>query len=171
MVDVDTIAVVLLGGLASGWDIRTRRIPNALTLGFPVIALLLHLSMDGGAGGLSTVSGWALGLVLFLPMFALGGMGAGDVKLLAAFGAWLGPWNVVETALAAGVIGGVLAVGLAVGRNYTAQALTNMWSLLLFWRTAGLRPHPTLTLDSHQGPRLAYAIPISVGAIVALWLQ
>ena len=132
---VDTIAVVLLGGLASGWDIRTRRIPNALTL------------------------------------FALGGMGAGDVKLLAAFGAWLGPWNVVETAIAAGVIGGVLALGLALARNYMSQALTNMWSLLMFWRAAGLRPHPTLTLDSHQGPRLAYAIPISVGAIVAIWLQ
>ena len=168
---VDTIAVVLLGGLASGWDIRTRRIPNALTLGFPLIALFIHLSTDGTAGGLSTLGGWALGLALFLPMFALGGMGAGDVKLLAAFGAWLGPWNVVETAIAAGVIGGVLALGLALARNYMSQALTNMWSLLMFWRAAGLRPHPTLTLDSHQGPRLAYAIPISVGAIVAIWLQ
>ena len=165
---VDTIAVVLLGGLASGWDIRTRRIPNALTLGFPVIALLLHFSTDGTAGGLCTLGGWALGLALFLPMFALGGMGAGDVKLLAAFGAWLGPWNIVETAIAAGVIGGVLALGLP---RPESQALTNMWSLLMFWRAAGLRPHPTLTLDSHQGPRLAYAIPISVGAIVALWLQ
>lgn len=171
MVMVDTFAVVLLGSLASGWDIRTRRIPNALTLGFPLIALLIHLSMHGTSGGLSTLGGWALGLVMFLPLFALGGMGAGDVKLLAAFGAWLGPWNIVETAIAAGVIGGVLAVGLALGRNYMTQALTNMWSLLMFWRAAGLRPHPTLTLDNHQGPRLAYAIPISVGAIVALWLQ
>ena len=168
---VDTIAVVLLGGLASGWDIRTRRIPNVLTLGFPVIALLVHLSTDGTPGGLSTLGGWALGLALFLPMFALGGMGAGDVKLLAAFGAWLGPWNFVETAIAAGVIGGVLALGLALSRNYMSQALSNMWSLLMFWRAAGLQPHPTLTLDGHHGPRLAYAIPISVGAVVAIWLQ
>ena len=138
---------------------------------FPVIALVVHLSANGTAGGLSTLGGWALGLALFLPMFALGGMGAGDVKLLAAFGAWLGPWNVVETAIAAGVAGGVLALGLALSRNYMSQALSNMWSLLMFWREAGLRPHPTLTLDSHHGPRLAYAIPISVGAIVAIWLQ
>ena len=80
------------------------------------------------------------------------GIGFGDVKLLAAFGAWLGPWNVVETAIAAGVIGGFLALGLALGRNYMSQALSNMWSLLMFWRAAGLRPHPTLTLDSHDGP-------------------
>ena len=168
---IDTVATVLLGVLASGWDIRTRRIPNALTLAFPVAALAVHLYMNGMDGGVSTLGGWTLGLVLFLPLFALGGMGAGDVKLLAAFGAWLGPWNVLQTALAAGVIGGVLALGLALGRSYTTQALTNMWSLLLFWRTEGLRPHPTLTLDSHDGPRLAYAIPISLGAIVALSLQ
>lgn len=169
--NIDTIAVVLLGLLASGWDIRTRRIPNVLTLGFPIVALGTHLWLDGGAGGLSTLGGWALGLVLFLPLFALGGMGAGDVKLLAAFGAWLGPWDVVQTGLAAGVIGGVLAVGLALSRSYMSQALGNMWSLLMFWRAAGFRPHPTITLDGqHEGPRLAYAIPISLGAIVTLWL-
>ena len=168
---VDTIAVAVLGIVASAWDIRTRRIPNALTLGAPLVALATHLALDGMSGGMSTLGGWGLGLVLFLPLFALGGMGAGDVKLLAAFGAWLGPWEVVQTALATGVIGGVLALGLALSRNYMGQAFANMWSLLAFWRTAGLRPHPTLTLDSHAGPRLAYAIPISLGAVVALWLQ
>ena len=106
-----------------------------------------------------TLGGWALGLVLFLPLFALGGMGAGDVKLLAAFGAWMGAWNVVQTALAAGVIGGVLALGLALSRNYVAQAFTNVWSLLLFWRASGLRPHPTISVEAGTGPRLAYAIP------------
>ena len=131
---VNTVAVVLLGIVASGWDIRTRRIPNALTLGAPVLALAVHLYMNGMDGGIDTLSGWALGLALFLPLFALGGMGAGDVKLLAAIGAWLGPWNVVQTALAAGVIGGVLALGLALGRSYTKQAFTNIWALLLFWR-------------------------------------
>ena len=77
----------------------------------------------------------------------------------------------MQTALAAGVIGGVLAVGLALSRNYMAQAFSNVWSLLLFWRSAGLRPHPTITLAADGGPRLAYAIPISLGAVVALWMQ
>lgn len=171
MTTIDMVAVVGLGLVASAWDIRTRRIPNLLTLGAPVAALAAHVWMGGMAGGWTTLGGWALGLILFLPLFALGGMGAGDVKLLAAFGAWMGPWNIVETALAAGVIGGVLALGLALSRNYMGQAFANMWSLLAFWRAAGLRPHPTMTLDSHEGPRLAYAIPISLGALVALWLQ
>lgn len=168
---VDTIAIVLLGVAACVWDIRTRRIPNALTLGGAVAALAMQISIGGLDGGMTALGGWALGLVLFLPLFALGGMGAGDVKLLAAFGAWMGPWNTVQTALAAGVIGGVLALGLALSRNYMGQAFANMWSLLAFWRAAGLRPHPTLTLDAHAGPRLAYAIPISLGAIIVLWAQ
>ena len=112
----------------------------------------------------------AAGLALFLPLFILGGMGAGDVKLLAAIGAWLGPVNAVETAVAAGVIGGVLALGLALTRSYASQAFANIWSLLLYWRAAGIRPHPTLTLERHDGPRLAYAVPISIGAMVAVWV-
>ena len=83
----------------------------------------------------------------------------------------MGPWPAVMTALAAGVIGGVLALGLALTRSYMAQAFANIWQLLVYWRTAGLRAHPTMTLERHDGPRLAYAIPISLGAIVALWLQ
>ena len=167
---VNIVAVVLLGVVASAWDIRTRRIPNVLTLGFPVVALIVHVALDGTPGAVNTAAGWATGLALFLPLFILGGMGAGDVKLLAAMGAWLGPWNAVETALAAGVIGGVLALGLALTRSYASQAFTNIWSLLLYWRVAGIRAHPTLTLEQHDGPRLAYAIPISLGAIVAVWV-
>ena len=60
---------------------------HVITLGTPPVALAAHLVMSGVDGGTSTLAGWALGLALFLPLFALGGMGAGDVKLLAAFGA------------------------------------------------------------------------------------
>ena len=168
---IDIGAVLLLGVLASIWDIRTRRVPNVLTLGFPIVALVVHFATLGTPGLLDTAAGWAVGLVLFLPLFALGGMGAGDVKLLAAFGAWLGAWNAVETALAAGVIGGVLALGVALTRSYVSEAFMNIWHLLIYWRTVGFQAHPTLTLKSHDGPRLAYAIPISLGAMVALWVQ
>ena len=167
---VDIVVVALVGAVASGWDIRTRRIPNLLTLGFPVFALVFHVAMQGTSGATMAAAGWGTGLAIFLPLFLLGGMGAGDVKLLAAFGAWLGVRGALETALAAGVIGGVLAIGLALTRNYASQAFANIWNLLLYWRAAGFRPHPTLTLDRHDGPRLAYAIPISLGALVSIWV-
>ncbi len=75
-------------------DLRTRRIPNVLTFSAAVIAVLFHAATGGWAAVGSSVSGWLLGVHLFFPMFALRGMGAGDVKLLAAVGAWLGPAQV-----------------------------------------------------------------------------
>ena len=91
--------VVALVALASITDVRTRRIPNVLTFGATIAALLFHVSTGGTSGLTTSVGGWMLGAALFFPVFALRGMGAGDVKLLAAVGAWLGPLPVVWVAL------------------------------------------------------------------------
>ena len=81
-----------------------------------------------------------LGALLFFPMFALRGMGAGDVKLLAAVGAWLGPWQVAIVALATSIAGGVIALAVALGYGYLKTACRNLWMLLTHWRVMGLRP-------------------------------
>ena len=69
--------------------------------------------MDGAAWAFAA-AGWATGLALFVPLYALGGMGAGDVKLLGAIGAWLGPMGAVWTGLYGAIAGGVLALAVAV---------------------------------------------------------
>jgi len=120
---------------------------------------------------LASLAGLAVGLALFLPFFLLGGMGAGDVKLLAALGAWLGPGQVFWLAIYASLFGGVLAVVVAVGRGYLTNALQNIGSLFGYWRVAGLRPLPALTLENRAAPRLAYAVPIFLGTAVTLWLR
>jgi len=152
-------------------DLRTRRIPNALTFTAAATALLFHLI----TGGLNA-AGWALagclvGVLLFLPMFALRGMGAGDVKLLAAVGAWLGPSQVAYVALAASIAGGVVAIAVALGHGYLRTAVRNVWMLLMHWRVMGVRPLESVTLEGTRGPRLAYAVPISIGTVVTLWLK
>lgn len=106
-----------------------------------------------------------------MPIFALGGMGAGDVKLLAALGAWLGPGPIVWVALFSLVAGGVLGLLVALGHGYMTQALTNIWWMFRFWRAEGPKPVPELTLATHQGPRLAYAVPVFAGLMVTLWLK
>jgi prepilin peptidase CpaA len=106
-----------------------------------------------------------------MPFFLLGGMGAGDVKLLAGLGAWMGPVAVLWVALYASLAGGALAVVVALGRGYLRTALTNVKNLLTFWVLVGPRPMPELTLERGEGPRLAYAVPIFVGALVTLWLR
>jgi prepilin peptidase CpaA len=168
------LAVIATGLAASLWDIRTRRIPNAITLGGAAVALVFHVCTAGsvaaapGAAGWS-LAGWAVGLSLFLPLFLLGGMGAGDVKLLAAFGAWLGPKAVFWVAIYGSVTGGLIAVPLLVARRAFGRTLSNLWGLIGFWRLAGIRPHPGLTLETPGAVRLPYALPVAIGALLTLW--
>src|ERR1700741_2213685 len=99
-----------IAGVACAWDLRTHRIPQVLTLGGALTGILFHLITGGWtAGGLSVV-GWIVGIAIFFVPFALGGLGGGDVKLLGALGAWLGPTATFWLALYAGVGGLVLAV-------------------------------------------------------------
>ena len=108
--------VISIGLIACVFDVRTRRIPNALSLSAAAAGLLYHAATSGVTGVQLAGAGWLLGLLLLLPYFALGGMGGGDVKLMAALGAWLGPWETFWLAMYAGIAGGVL--GLTVARPH-----------------------------------------------------
>jgi prepilin peptidase CpaA len=96
-------------------------------------------------------------------------MGAGDVKLLAALGAWLGPMETVWLALFSSIAGGVIALIVSLYHGYLRQALTNVWMMLLTWRTSGIQPVSGLTLRDATAPRLAYAVPIAIGLVCTLW--
>ena len=165
------IAAVAVAAIACFTDLRTRRIPNWLTFGAAAAALAFHASQNGASGLLMSVSGWALGVALFLPMFVLRGLGAGDVKLLAALGAWLGPKAVMFVALYSTLAGGVLAIILAAMSNYLGTALANIKFMVTLWWTTGPRPVEGLTLNSAAAPKLAYALPIFTGLVVTLWLR
>jgi prepilin peptidase CpaA len=168
-----TVQLVSLGlaALACGWDLRTRRIPQALTLGGAAAGLAFHLLAGGWSGGLGSFAGWFVGIAIFLAPFALGGLGAGDVKLLGALGAWVGATQVIWLALYAGVAGGVMALLVALARGYLRTALTNVYVLMVHWRVNGPTPLAEVTLEHARGPRLAYAVPILAGTVATLWLR
>ena len=165
------ISVGTLLTLACFTDLRTRRIPNVLTLTAAVAALVYHFATGGWSGAGWSVAGLAVGILLFFPMFALRGMGAGDVKLLGAVGAWLGVGQVATVALASSIAGGVIAVVVALAHGYLRKALRNVYLLLMHWRISGVEPLPAVTLERAQGPRLAYAFPIAIGTLVTLWIK
>jgi prepilin peptidase CpaA len=164
-------AVLILGGIACVCDLRTRRIPNLLTLGGAALGFAYSLWVWGPAGLVSSLGGWAVGGALFLPMFLLGGMGAGDVKLAASIGAWVGPLMALFVALYSAIAGGVMALAVALATGYFRRAVGNVWLLLAHWRVVGVRPFPELMLETSQGPRLPFALPIAAGAIAAMWLK
>lgn len=166
--EVAAIATVIIASVS---DLSTSRIPNVLTFSAAGLAITAHLVAPDGSGGVFAIVGLLAGLAVFFPLFALGAMGAGDVKLMAAVGAWIGWKAVLFVALYGSVAGGVLALFVAVRQQYLKQALANIKMLFVFWWVEGVKPLPELTLESTRGVRLPYALAIAAGLAVTLWQQ
>jgi len=168
---VATICVLAVAALACVWDLKSARIPNWLTFTAAAAAIVFHTLAPQGQGVGAAAAGLLLGLAIFFPLFALRAMGAGDVKLLAAVGAWVGSGTVFWVAAYGSVAGGVLALLVMVARGHFWQGLQNIRTLLMFWWLSGIKPLPSVSLDDPGSVRLPYAVPIAVGLMVTLWLR
>ncbi len=165
------LAAVIIAIAAAACDLRTRRIPNLLTFGAAMAGIVYHIISGGVAEFGHSAAGWFVGALVFVVPFALRGLGGGDVKLLAALGAWIGPGDVVWLALYTGIAGGAMAIVVALANGYLRRALGNLWLLLSHWRVTGLTVLPELTLDGSSAPKLAYAVPILAGMVTVVWLR
>jgi prepilin peptidase CpaA len=157
--------------VAAGFDIKSRRIPNLLTGPALLAGLLLHLGIDGWHGLLTSFAAAMICGGIFLVFYLAGGMGAGDVKLIAAVGAIAGlpstPYLLVLTSLA----GGVLGIGLALMRGRLKQTLFNVGALAAHHVQEGFTPHPELNVRNDGALRLPYGLAIAVGCTVTFCLQ
>ena len=160
------VGIAVTAVLSCGWDLWQRRIPNPLTLASAVLALGVHASAAGASGAAFSVGGWLTGLALFLPWFLAGGLGGGDVKLLAAFGAWLGPFQTIRACLFAMLAGGAVALVVVCRRRRFRQTMRALGGLALKAAAGRAAPSPVLT-----GGQLGYALPIAAGVGLALWLR
>jgi prepilin peptidase CpaA len=122
------VAVLVL--IAAAMDIRWRKIPNWLSLSGVCAGLLLH-GVTGGAAGLATsLEGMLLGFGAYLALYCLRAMGAGDVKLMAAVGAIVGPANWVSVFVATAMAGGVFSFALIVAKGRVKQTLWNVFFIV-----------------------------------------
>lgn len=154
--DPRTGPLCLLLPLAALWDLRFGRIPNALVGGGLALGLAVQ-ALSPAAGALpSALGGVLLGLGLFLPLYRLRAMGAGDVKLMAMCGAFLGLpatlWAVLFTLLA----GGVLALGLLAWQGRLRRGLDNVLAL-----TRGAAAIPA----GESAGSLPYGVAIATGTL------
>jgi prepilin peptidase CpaA len=152
--DIYTVALLLpFLAAAAGTDLLNRRIPNVLIvlmLGFGIA--LQGMSLSFGAV-LWSLGGVLVGFLMLLPFYALGGMGAGDVKLLAAVGSFLGPYGALLAGLFTLIAGGVLGVAMLVGQRIED------------WRA---RRSPLPQERGEHSKYLPYSLAISAGTLTAV---
>jgi prepilin peptidase CpaA len=162
-------------------DLRTRRIPNtlvvagiALGLSFQVVARMggdLSVNPVGASGIGAALLGGLTGLALFLPLYVLRTMGAGDVKLLAMVGVWLGPEHVAWATLWTLLAGGVLALFAALFTGVFRQVLANLHTMVVvFFMQAQTGGGLGVAAPAQTTGRLPYAVAIGCGTAIELAL-
>lgn len=170
-----TGALVLLLAAAATIDFRTHRIPNWLVLSGALYATVYNTVLPPWPNGtiLFPLAGLALGLLLFLPLYLLRAMGAGDVKLLAMVGAFVGADDVWRCALASLLAGGVLAILFVTLKGTALRLYNNLVSLFrvgLLDTMAGSIPSLRVSTAASAG-KLPYGVAIALGTIGYLTLK
>ena len=160
--DALVTAIVAVGmGAAAVIDLRTRRIPNMLTASLAAVGVGIAAAGVGRVGLGAALLGCLLGLAFMLPGHIFGATGAGDVKLLAAAGALLGPTDTIYAFLYTAIAGGVLALLVAVARRRLTQTIGTAGRLI-----AGDAQVRTDIERTASDNRFAYAPAIAIGVVL-----
>ena len=167
-------AVLLMTVWTAAWiDLRSGRIPNALSLAGAMLGLIIHLELGGLGGLLHSLAGLGLGLALMLPGYLVRSTGAGDVKLMAAVGALLGPEGVLVAFISAILVGATFGVGYALiaWRIKGASGPFKRYGhMLRFLFTTGRLSYEPPGPTEAMGQRFAFGPSIAIGSTVAaLW--
>ena len=182
---VSIVCALWLGGLlaAACWtDLRRRRISNRLVLVGALTAVALHAMLPkgaglfseapGGFGLLTALGGFVVGQCVLMPLYVLRAMGAGDVKLMAMVGAFLGPMSVVGAILMTLLAGGVLALIVTLWQRTLRATLSNVYLMLanaigsvLAGRGARIAAPPV------PAATLPYALAIAAGTLAQVLLE
>jgi prepilin peptidase CpaA len=155
--------------LAAFFDIRQHRVPNWLTLPGVLLGIALNtfLSFFAMAGLLYSLKGMALAFAVYFVLYLLRGMGAGDVKLMAAVGAAAGWQNWLGILFLTAILGGAVALILATSKGRIRRTFQNMWLLLASLRQgrAPYRDNPELDVGNERALRLPHAVMIACGTL------
>jgi prepilin peptidase CpaA len=154
--------------LCTATDISTRRIPNDLLLPALMTALFLNSVQAGLTGLADSVGGLVLGVVMLLPLYLLGRMGAGDLKLLGVVGSILGAWGAIVAGLATMIAGGILGVLYLVWLVVKPKVVSQLSRLDRFNLAEKGAPDFEMPSRSVRVAEIPYAVAITAGTFMAL---
>ena len=167
--------VILMGAellaVVAGWtDIRSRRIPNWLTVPGVPIGLAANFAVGGWGGLKNSLLGAAVGLALLLPFVLLRSLGAGDWKLAGALGAFTGPSLLVDLLLSSVFVAGIMAVVLVIYKGRTRQTIRNIGHILISLVTFRL-PGTQVSLDNPDSLKVPYGVALAFTVVLygILW--
>ncbi|UZP68789.1 A24 family peptidase [Desulfovibrio mangrovi] len=156
--------------LSSAFDIRKQKIPNAITFPSIIAFILIHGYYDGFSGILFSISGMAIAFgTMFIP-YAIGVMGAGDVKLMMSVGACLGPNGALAAFLFTSIAGGIYAlIVMMLHKN----ALRSFFKRFIAWYAVALGSRRLETFPENNKadmPMLCYGLAITAGTLTTMAL-
>lgn len=156
-------------------DYRSHRIPNWLVLSGTLFGLIYNVVFPPfpNANILWPLEGLGLGFIVFLPLYLIGAMGAGDVKLVAMVGAIIGPVDMVWVLLYTMIVGGVLAILFVLARGTAGRMVRNLITLFRLGflnALSGIRPDLQVDAGVSAG-KLPYGVSIAIGTIGYLMLH
>jgi prepilin peptidase CpaA len=168
-----TLAVLIPGILYASWvDFAQRRVPNWLNAALAITGLAVQGLAFGwymhGVGGLGWgLLGLATGFGVLIVPWLMHGMGAGDVKLMAAIGCWLGPWLTLLSFAVGALIGGLVAVVMIYTTGRTVHALTNLQTIMTKMRRfeTAFGEFGGAKSFGNTSQLLPYGVPLTAGTI------
>jgi prepilin peptidase CpaA len=159
------VTALIIATIGAAQDLRIRRIPNWLTYSGLLAALVIRTVLSGWSGAKSVFAGTAVASGVFLVLYLLKAMGGGDVKLMAAVGAWAGPSHALVILVAVSIAGGVLALLYMIFGKLVVKTLRNTLALFRHHLTSGFRAHAVLNIEQPASTRLPYGVAIAVGTL------
>jgi prepilin peptidase CpaA len=164
------VGAVLLS-LVAGWtDLRSRRIPNWLTVPGLLIGIAANTAVNGWSGLKTSLLGAAVGLALLLPFVLLRSLGAGDWKLAGGLGAFAGPSVLVDLLVASVFVAGLMAVALVIYKRRVRQTFRNIGHILISLVTFRL-PESRVSLDNPESLKVPYGVALALTVVLygILW--
>jgi prepilin peptidase CpaA len=167
LIQICAAALVMAAAMT---DLRSRRIPNWLTLAGLLSGLVLHTAISGLQGFGLSLLGMLLGFGCYFLLYCLRAMGAGDVKLMAAVGAMVGPRDWLSIFVATAIAGGVLGLALAVRKRRTRQTFWNMWFIVteLLQLRLPYQRRGDLDVRDSRALNMPHAVAIASGTLMFL---